>query len=204
MESKNSESRNKKLRNKYERIMLPVGRAIAKTGLTPNQITLIAFIIGLVPIYFGYVRNFKWLVITFIIAVIFDVLDGNVARATGKTTRFGKVLDHTVDRYVEFSLILALTIGGYLDGRIAVFSLFGMLMPSYIRGKGEAECKVEGAGVGFYERKEKIITILVGLIAFWLGYYQEFIINLAVFITGLMSHITALQRLIFYRKNCAR
>ncbi len=202
MRDKNSRSKNKKLREKYERFMLPVGRAVAKVGLTPNQITLIAFILGLIPIYFGYIRNFKWLVITFVIAVIFDVLDGNVARALGKATRFGKVLDHTVDRYVEFFLILALTIGGYLDAKIAVFSIFGMLMPSYIRGKGEAECKVEGAGVGFYERKEKIITILVGLITFWLGYYREFIINLTVFITGLMSHITAFQRLVYYRKNC--
>jgi len=202
--SQEPKNKNKEIRKKYEKLMYPIGKLLGKTGITPNQWTLIAFIVGLMPIYFSYIHNFTLTLISFLFAVVFDVIDGNVARATGKVTRFGKVLDHTVDRYVEFSFIFALVIGSYVKGWIALFAIFGMLMPSYIRGKGEAECQVEGAGIGFYERKEKIGTILIGSMIYIMGYYQSIILDYTLIVVGLMSHITALQRLIYFRSKCGQ
>ena len=200
--SKTQNESNKKIRKKYEKVMYPVGKLLGKTGITPNQWTVLAFAMGLTPIYFAYMKNFTFTLISFLIAVVFDVIDGNVARATGRVTKFGKVLDHTVDRYVEFFFIFALVIGGYVSGITAIFALFGMLMPSYIRGKGEAECKVDAAGVGFFERKEKIGTMILGSILYILGYYQMLVLEYTLLFVGFMSHITALQRLIYFRSKC--
>ncbi|MGQ4892711.1 MAG: CDP-alcohol phosphatidyltransferase family protein [Candidatus Njordarchaeia archaeon] len=193
---------NKRLRTYYERIMAPVGRAIGKTGVSPNQITLLAGLFAVIPMIMLYYHMFFYALVTFVIAVLLDVLDGNVARATGKVTKFGKVLDHTTDRYVEFLYILGLALGNYILGWVGVFTIFGMLMPSYVRARGEAECKVDGSGVGFFERKEKIITIVIGALLYYYNFYKVFILDLAIFFVGLMSHLTAFQRLLFFKRNC--
>ena len=200
--NKRSHSINKRLRNLYERITLPLGKLIAKTGLTPNQITIIAGLFGIIPVIFLYYGLFFYALISFIVAIFFDILDGSVARATGSVSEFGKVLDHTMDRYVEFLYLFGLTLFRYVDGWIGVFSIFGMLMPSYVRARGESECGVEGSGVGLFERKEKITLIVFGALMYSLGYFKAFILNTCVFLAGLFSHITAFQRLIYFKNKC--
>lgn len=195
---------NRRLRRIYERITKPIGRAIGRTGVSPNQITVLAGLFGAVPTILLYYHMFLYALITFIIAVLLDVLDGSVARATGKVSNFGKVLDHTTDRYVEFLYILGLALGSYISGWVGVFTIFGMLMPSYVRARGEAECSVDGSGIGFFERKEKITTIVVGALLYYFGFYRMFILDVFIFFVGLMSHITAFQRLLFFRKTCPK
>jgi phosphatidylglycerophosphate synthase len=200
--NKDKQGLNKKLRDLYERITLPIGRCVAKTGLTPNQITVIAGLFGVIPLIFLYFGTFLYALIAFIFAVFLDVLDGSVARATDSVSKFGKVLDHTMDRYVEFFFILGLSLFGYINGWIGVFTIFGMIMPSYVRARGESECKVEGSGVGLFERKEKISLIVLGSLFYVLGYYKWLILNVTIFLVGLFSHITTIQRLIYFRRYC--
>lgn len=197
---------NKRLRELYERATLPIGKALSKLGLTPNMLTVMSFFLGLVPIYFAYIGDLALSLTFFLITVFFDVFDGSLARATGMSTRFGKVLDHTVDRYVEFSYLIALLVGGYINGLIAILGVTGIIMPSYVRGKGESVCDSEAAGVGLFERKEKIATLVIGTILYIiygnLRWFNLSILEIFVLITALASHFTALQRLLFFRKNC--
>lgn len=197
---------NKKLREFYEKMTLPIGRFLSKLGLTPNMLTAMSFFLGLTPIYFAYYGNLLHALLFFLLTVLFDIFDGSLARATGRTTRFGKIFDHTIDRYVEFSYIIALTIGGFLKNWIALLAITGIIMPSYIRGKGESVCDVEGAGVGLFERKEKIATLTIGSVLYLLytsfSFHSFNILELFVIFLGIASHITALQRLLFFKKNC--
>jgi len=197
---------NKKLRDLYERATLPIGKALSKLGLTPNMLTAISFFLGLIPIYFAYMGKLLFSLIFFIITVFFDVFDGSLARATGKASRFGKVLDHTIDRYVEFSYIIALLVGGYINGLIAVLAVTGIIMPSYVRGKGESVCDSEAAGVGLFERKEKIATLVIGTILYILygnlRWFNLSILEVFVLVTAIASHFTAIQRLMFFKNNC--
>lgn len=197
---------NRRLREAYERATLPIGKALSKLGFTPNTITILSLILGLLPIYFAYTGDLVLTLLSFVLVVFFDVFDGSLARATGQVTKFGKVLDHTVDRYVEFSYLIALYIGGYIGGLVSLIAVTGLIMPSYVRGKGESTCGVESAGVGLFERKEKIATLVLGTLIYILYSYVRIyglsLLEVFVLFAGLASHFTAGQRLVFYRKRC--
>ncbi|MHA1213319.1 MAG: CDP-alcohol phosphatidyltransferase family protein, partial [Candidatus Heimdallarchaeota archaeon] len=110
-----------KTRGGYKKVMEPFGRLIGKTGISPNAITMISgiFAIATAVMYSfqGNVGDFKhWWAIGFALMFItgfIDVVDGSVARATGKTTKFGKVLDPVMDRFAEFCFLIGIAIGKF-------------------------------------------------------------------------------------------
>lgn len=87
------------------RFILPIVKIISKTGITPNILTALSFISGLISIYFLFSSRLLF-AIFIILSVIFDILDGNLARYTKKKTKFGSYLDDTSDRFVNLLMIL--------------------------------------------------------------------------------------------------
>lgn len=85
-----------------------VGKALAKKGVTPIQITLIAFAIGLVACVSYFLNHPIIAVVLLWVSGIFDVLDGTIARLTGKSSDLGAFMDITFDRMIEIGLILAI------------------------------------------------------------------------------------------------
>ncbi len=187
-----------RFRKGYEEKTLGLGRFFASLGLTPNALTILSLIASIFSFYFFYEKNLLMGFIFILVMALFDMLDGAVARATGKITKFGGVLDHVIDRYAEFFIILGLILGDYLNWLIGFFALFGMLMASYVRGKAESIGGLKSCTVGIAERQEKLILIMAGVIFF---NYNENFLNLLVLIVGVLSHITVAQRLDFARKN---
>lgn len=145
----------------------PVVRQLAKTPLTPNAITWSGFLITIgaaVLIGTGHLFAAGWLVL---VTGYFDILDGALARHTGRTSRFGAVLDSTLDRFSEAALLL-----GILAGFAVAQSVFGVLlagialvaslMVSYIRARAEGEgldCQV-----GLFTRTERVLVLVLGLL----------------------------------------
>ncbi len=121
----------------------------------------------------------------------FDVLDGIVARANGRTTAFGAFLDSTLDRYSDSFIFLAIAWHFFARGNLGgtaltLGSLIGALLVSYVRARAEGldlECKV-----GLMERPERVVLIAAGCIAGGLYY-----IVMALFV---LSHITVVQRIL--------
>lgn len=187
-----------KIRDWYEKTFIPLGRILAKTGLSPNQITISSVLVGLVQIYFFWKNELLLGLFFFILAAFMDILDGSLARAMGKVSAFGQLLDHFSDRIVEFELIFGLILGGYIPGWLGAILTFSMIMPSYVRARGEAVSGISGQGIGFFERKEKLGTLMIGIVLErWFGGSIFF----AGVVVSILSFITAIQRMIYYRRK---
>ena len=174
----------------------PVVRLLDKTPIAPNAVTWFGFLVtvsaaALIIIGHPFAAGFVVL-----IAGFFDMLDGALARSTNRTTRFGAILDSTLDRLSEAVLLLSIlvlyareqsTVGILVVG----VALVGSLLVSYIRARAEAlglECQV-----GLFTRAERIVVLALGLLLSQIDY--ALIIALAIIVV--FSFITFGQRLVY-------
>jgi len=187
-----------RLREKYENAMSPLGRILGNLGLSPNALSIVAALmsLGAAMLYF---RGTALLGGAALIGSAFvDMLDGAVARATGSTSRFGAVLDHVLDRYVEYAVIVGIVAGGFVSWFWGVFALIGMILASYSRAAAESIGGLESCTVGIAERQEKLLLILAGsaLVGVWTNALEY-----AVITVGAVSHVTVGQRLLYTRRK---
>ena len=168
------------LRERYQRVMMPVGAAIAKTGITPNMITMLTVLVALVTAWIFYTGDLLLGLAFLIFTVVLDMFDGAVACAAGLASKFGATFDHTLDRYAEYLFMLGLMMGPV--GTVAItwwpytvgdsfipwfwgfFTLFGMIMASFSRAKAESVGGMESCTVGIAERQEKLILQIAGIL----------------------------------------
>ena len=172
------------------KILRPVAHLLNRLGLTPNGATLLGFALTVgvaVILALGHLRLGG---ILLIFTLAFDAVDGSLARLTGNVTRFGAVLDSTLDRWAEISVYAALVwyysrMGDDLGVWLATAAMATSLMVSYTRARAE------GAGFtlkeGLFTRLERMIVLIAGLIfnlAIW-----------ALLVIAVLAAFTALQRL---------
>ncbi|HEX9372413.1 MAG TPA: CDP-alcohol phosphatidyltransferase family protein [Roseiflexaceae bacterium] len=186
-------------RSLYERVTLPLGRLCLRLGLTADMLTLFSLGMGGLAAY-AIAQSFFLLGILLILVMTgFDVLDGATARAGGTASAAGTLFDHVVDRYAEFFILLGIALNGAVADGWAMFALFGMVMASYVRARAEASGKVVSCDVGFAGRLEKLTLLCVGM-ALERFFPRLGILQWAVIVVGVLSHITALQRLLYARR----
>ncbi len=174
----------------------PVVKLLAKTPITPNTITWSGFLLTVGAAALIVTEHLFVAGLVVLVAGIFDILDGALARLTNRVTRFGAILDSTLDRFAEAVLLLgllALYAGSQsVAGSLLVgFALLGSLMVSYLRARIEAqgiECKV-----GLFTRTERVIILALGLLLSQFDY--ALIIALAVI--AVLSFFTVGQRLFY-------
>jgi len=145
---------------------------LALTKISPNHLTFIGLLINTgAAVLFGlgnehnYVRMFLYAGLVIIGAGIFDMVDGRVARLTDQVTVFGAFFDSVIDRYSDVVLFFGLVVFYARGNRLlyvflAAFVMATSLMVSYTRARAEAligSCKV-----GFMERPERIVLIILG------------------------------------------
>ena len=173
-----------------------VAQFLAKTSITPNAITWLGFSLTLVATALITTRHLFAAGLVVLIAGFFDMLDGALARSTNRSTRFGAILDSTLDRLAEAVLLLGILFFYAGDKSVAGIllvgaALFGSLMVSYIKARAEGlslDCQV-----GFFTRAERVIVLALGLILNQFAY--ALIVALAIIV--IFSFITAGQRLFF-------
>lgn len=171
----------------------PIARLFNKVN--PNTMTILAlvFCIG-AGLYFAGGKPIA-AGILLMIGGFFDILDGAVARENGRVTAFGGVLDSVSDRYADAAVFIGIMWGGYSailpyienDWVVSAIALVGSLLVSYSRARAEAA----GTGklaIGVAERAERMILIILGAFT---G-----LLNWAVLIVAVISHLTVLQRMI--------
>jgi phosphatidylinositol phosphate synthase len=167
-------------------------RAMAGLGrsrVTPNQLTATGVtlcIAASVLVYFEY-RNeilFFWLgAVVFVVGSILDILDGALARSSGKGTTFGAFLDSTTDRVGEAFMLGAIALVFHRDGNevalaFAFGAVAGSLLVSYTRARAEALGLKGDVGIG--SRAERVVVITAGLVLAPWGALQWAIYLLAV------------------------
>lgn len=174
----------------------PVVKLIARTPLTPNAITWLGFwlTVGATAlIVTGHLFAAGWLVL---VAGFFDMLDGALARVTNRVTRFGGILDSTLDRLSDAVLLLGLLFVFSREQQVAEsllvgVTLLGSLMVSYLRAKIESmgiECRV-----GLFTRPERAIILALGLLLSRFDY----VLVIALAIIAFFSFFTVGQRLLY-------
>lgn len=179
-----------------------VGRFVAKSHLSPNALTIIGFLLNF-PAAFILAQGQSWswwvgaLLVLF--AGAFDMLDGAVAKVTGKTTKFGAFLDSTLDRCSEVVVFLGLLLyyrsGPTTDqhhGSTLVFiAIAGSLLVSYVKARAEGlgmECK----GVGLLPRPERVLMIVAGCIV---NVWWNLGLIVVLWILAIGTNVTAIQRI---------
>jgi CDP-diacylglycerol--glycerol-3-phosphate 3-phosphatidyltransferase len=180
-------------------ITQPIVNLLAKTSITPNMVTWLGFFLILIAtalIATGYPFAAGWVML---LSGFFDILDGALARLTNQVTKFGGVLDSTLDRLSEAAILIGIMAfflfhaGSewfqWITLLIGLTLIFSFLV-SYIRSRAEAagiECQV-----GVFTRAERVIILALGLL---IPYNLALIIALAII--ALLSITTVIQRLLF-------
>ena len=144
-----------------------VVRGFADAGVNPNILTFIGFCINGVAAYLFAYGYFRWAAGTIFLAAIFDLTDGPVARTTKRVTPFGGFIDSMLDRYSDLILLIGLLIYYSRINRfwyvtLVAAAMIGSVMTSYTRAR--AENLIPSCKVGFLERPERIVLILIGAI----------------------------------------
>ena len=147
---------------------LPAAAALSRVGLGPNAVTLLGLAIAGASAYLIATGNLLAGGAVLLASGAFDMLDGALARSTGKATRFGALLDSVVDRLAEALVLLGLLLhytqrGPEWGAALVYAALVGSLMVSYLRARSEGlgiECKV-----GLMQRPERVVVLGIGLIA---------------------------------------
>jgi len=181
-----------RLRGWYERTMSPFGQVLASAQVSPNLLTVLSVLVAITAGYvYSQKRPFEGVVLILLSAFV-DMLDGAVARASGRVTRFGATFDHVLDRYAEAFMVVGMILGGYVGWELGFFALFGMVMASFTRAKAESIGGLRSCTVGIAERQEKLLLFIAGSLATYL-YYPA--LAYATFLVGVLSSITVVQRL---------
>jgi CDP-diacylglycerol--glycerol-3-phosphate 3-phosphatidyltransferase/archaetidylinositol phosphate synthase len=178
--------------------VMPLGKASASFNISPDFWTLFSLFSAFVGGFFLYRGEFWWGLFFIVVMFIADVLDGATARASGKTSKFGTVFDHVVDRYAEFVVIGGLMAGGWISPLIGIFTASGVVMASYVRAKAESSGGLADCTVGIAGRAEKLILMYGSIIFFGIG--LPVWANGMLILVGIISHITAVQRLLYTKK----
>ena len=161
------------LRQRVRDLATPIARGLGRLGLTPNALTVIGFL-GTCAAAVAAASE-AWVVAGVLVLVfgIFDLFDGTLARATGRTTKLGAFLDSTFDRAGEAIVYVGIAIGciagGFDAGAVlAASAMAAAFMVSYTRAKAESLGFTPGTGmanVGLAPREVRIVILVVGLLA---------------------------------------
>jgi CDP-diacylglycerol---glycerol-3-phosphate 3-phosphatidyltransferase len=150
------------------RIINAMVQGLARRRINPNVLSLVGVAINvLCGLMFG-LGHFFWAGIILIVANLFDMLDGAVARKTGQVTRFGGFLDSTFDRLSDMAAFVGLMVfyardtefHSTLNVLLAGLAMVGSVLVSYASAR--AESLIPKCDVGFLRRPERVVLLIIG------------------------------------------
>lgn len=166
---------------------------LARTGVTPNTLTLASLLPALVSGVLAAYGAFGWATVFLLLSGAFDMLDGPLARTTGTVSRFGALLDSTVDRITDAAPLLGLTVFFATSGWMAVvpaFTLLAAYTVSYVRARCEG-LKVQLPPL-WMRRGDRMVLIALALLV---GLASPVMALAAIGLVGLLSLLAAADAL---------
>ena len=172
------------------RLTDPIVSVIARTGATPNQLSALGFLGNVGAGVLAARGEFLAAGLVMLVFSALDLLDGALARATGRVTAFGAVLDSSLDRLSEAAVLAGLAFyfaqrGDKEEIVLGFVALTGSFLVSYVRA--QALAKGLDLREGLFTRAERVILLAGGLIISQ--------VRIALWILAVMACATALQRL---------
>ncbi|NYT02123.1 MAG: CDP-alcohol phosphatidyltransferase family protein [Methanosarcinales archaeon] len=185
----------------------------SRLGLHPNTWSLLSLPAAAGGLIALWAHSLPWGLACFVLSGVLDMVDGAVARATGKSSTLGAFADGVLDRYVELFLVLGLML--YLqEGQFLFLSLqvwmvlliFGSLMTSFVRAYADHRGLVKDPGMltrmgGLLERPERLMLLYAGMV---LGMWSSQWLLWTVALVAVLANATALQRIVFAVRNGGR
>jgi CDP-diacylglycerol--glycerol-3-phosphate 3-phosphatidyltransferase len=179
------------VRRRAEALMSAVGRI----PITPNQITVIGVALTFVAAVLAAMGHLLWGGVVLAFAGTFDILDGALARSSGRAYPYGAFLDSTLDRYSEGAIYIGLaayfaSTNGPLHRWLllaTVAALAGSFLVSYVRARAQSlgfTCES-----GIFARPERVVATVVGLI------FGGYVLYVIVVLLAILTNLTALQRI---------
>ncbi len=149
----------------FNEIIRLIVHALALSKIHPNALTFIGLLINVGAAVLMAAGSFRWAAVVIILAALFDMVDGRVARETGQVTKFGGFFDSVIDRYSDLALLVGLlvyyaSINRFFYVVLTAVVMTGCVMVSYTRAR--AECVIPLCKVGFMERPERIVLFIIG------------------------------------------
>jgi CDP-diacylglycerol--glycerol-3-phosphate 3-phosphatidyltransferase len=162
------------------------------TRVHPNVLTSIGLGINAVAAFMLARGEFLYAGLIVLCGAIFDLVDGPVARQSNRVTRFGGFLDSVLDRYSDLILLMGLlvyyaSINRFFYIILTAIAMTGSVMVSYTRARAEnciPKCKV-----GFLERPERIVLIIIGALSNHMAP--------VLWVLAVLSNITVIHRIVF-------
>ena len=171
-------------------LLVRIVDAIAATGINPNVLTFFGMVVNFWASVDFAIGLFAWGASLIFLAGFLDMLDGQVARRGKRVTAFGGFLDSTLDRYSDMALYMGLLVFYARHGRtayvvLAAAATAGSVMVSYARAR--AECLIPTCKVGFMERPERIVLLVIGALSGRMA--------AALWVMAILSNWTVSQRI---------
>jgi CDP-diacylglycerol--glycerol-3-phosphate 3-phosphatidyltransferase len=177
----------------------PLVDFLARAGVTPNMLTIAGVAGNLIAAVLAANGQFLPAGLLVLAASSLDILDGALARATGKATDFGAVFDSVMDRVSEAAVIFGLLVyfgdvGRTEDQQLAFIAVVSSLLVSYIRARAE----IVGVELreGLFSRAPRVLVLSAGLILEPYWDVWESSVHIMLWVLAIMSTFTAAQRLV--------
>ena len=177
-----------RVRKRVDRLVNPIGRGLARIGVTPTWLTMIGLGVTVIGAVLVARESFVAGALVALTGAALDGLDGSVARARGSASLSGALLDSVADRMGETAMWAGLAFALSDSARLSllcVLSLVASLLVSYVRGKAES-LGADGRG-GIMGRAERIILMTLGLL--FIEYVEVMLWAMAA-----LTWLTVLQR----------
>ncbi|MCX5128997.1 phosphatidylinositol phosphate synthase [Streptomyces sp. NBC_00347] len=205
---------NKYARAFFTRVLTPFAAFLLRMGVSPDAVTLIgtAGVVAGALVFFP-MGEFFWGTITITLFVFSDLVDGNMARQAGVSSRWGAFLDSTLDRVADAAIFggLALWYAGSGNDNalcaVAIFCLASGQVVSYTKARGES-IGLPVAVNGLIERAERLVITLVaaglsGLETFGVPSWIGLLLPIALWVVAAGSLVTLIQRVVTVRRESA-
>ena len=173
--------------------------ALALSRIHPNVLTFLGLVINTWAAFLFAAGSFRWAGAVVILAGLFDMVDGRVARETNRVTRFGGFFDSVLDRYSDLALFMGLlvyyaSINRFFYIVLTAIVMTGSVMVSYTRAR--AECTIPKCKVGFLERPERVVLIIIGAMFDRMA--------AVLWVIAVLSNLTVLHRMIYTWQEARR
>jgi CDP-diacylglycerol--glycerol-3-phosphate 3-phosphatidyltransferase len=181
------------------KVILLIVRGLALSRIHPNVLTFLGLLINVGAAWLLAVGQFRWAGAVIIGAGLFDMVDGRVARETNRVTRFGGFFDSVLDRYSDLGLLVGLLVWYGSINRpsyvvLTAVAMMGSVMVSYTRAR--AENSIPTCKVGFMERPERVVLMIIGAL-----FNKE---AQVLWVIAVLSNVTVIHRMIFTWQEAKR
>jgi CDP-diacylglycerol--glycerol-3-phosphate 3-phosphatidyltransferase len=181
------------------KVILLIVRGLALSKIHPNVLTFLGLLINVGAAWLLAVGQFRWAGAVIIGAGLFDMVDGRVARETNRVTRFGGFFDSVLDRYSDLGLLIGLlvwygSIGRFSYVVLTAVAMIACVMVSYVRAR--AENSIPMCKVGFMERPERVVLVIIGALFDRMAP--------VLWVIAVLGNLTVIHRMVFTWQEAER